>query len=75
MEANVVIHMHELLQAADLDGIKTFYDDLQARISSGKMLPLSENVAKKLHQDAYCFSYLPHLELDCEAEEFFLPLR
>ena len=43
MEANLVLRMHELLEAADLDGIKAFYDDLQARICAGKILPLSED--------------------------------
>lgn len=62
METNVILRMHELLQAVDLDGIKAFYDDLQARIDAGKIFPLSEN-------------YLPHLELDSEADESFLPIR
>ena len=29
--------MHELLEAADLDGIKAIYDDLLARIGAGKI--------------------------------------
>ena len=40
MEANGVLHMHELLEAADLDGIKAIYDDLLARIGAGKIFPL-----------------------------------
>ena len=41
METNVILRMHELLQAVDLDGIKAFYDDLQARIDAGKIVKFS----------------------------------
>ena len=39
MEAKGVLHTHELLEAADLDGIKAIHDDLLARIGAGKISP------------------------------------
>ena len=48
METKVVVQTQELLEAADIDGIKAFYDDLRARIGAGKIFPmLSEDAAKQ----------------------------
>ena len=55
--------MHELLEAADLDGIKVIYDDLLARIGAGKIF--QEDAAKKLgKKNVYIYNWT-----NCEADD------